>query len=48
MSYTKIHLQHYFVAATKSTCFMAALTRDEQDHVHTVAGIEDLEVSILK
>jgi len=37
--------QHYLISATKSTCFMVILTRDEQDHVHTSLGIEDLEVS---
>lgn len=36
--------QHHFVAITSTNCFMVLLTHDEQDHVHTSNGIEDLEV----
>ena len=37
-------LQHYFVGVAISNCFMIQLTRDEQDHIHSNQGIEDIEV----
>ena len=37
--------QHYLITITKSTCFCAALVRDEYDHIHSDIGMDDLEVS---
>ncbi|XP_052803189.1 uncharacterized protein LOC128233523 [Mya arenaria] len=40
--------QHHLIAATPSTCFMVLLTREEQDHVHTTLGMEDLELKMMR
>ncbi|KAL4229251.1 hypothetical protein ACF0H5_012291 [Mactra antiquata] len=39
---------HYFIAASRSRCYLVPLERDERDHVHTNIGIEDLEIKMMK
>ena len=39
--------QSYLVAQTVSRCFMVKLNREEQDHVHTNTGMDDLEVHLI-
>ena len=41
----KLLFQHYFIAATKSTCLAIPLVRDEYDRVHGTIGMDGLEVS---
>merc|ERR1712179_57775 len=39
---------HYFVGVAISNCFMVPLSRDEQDHIHSNQGIEDLELAMMR
>merc|ERR1712137_998643 len=41
-------LGKYLVAMTTSRCFFVKLNREEQDHVHTNIGMEDLELKMLR
>ncbi|KAH3715479.1 uncharacterized protein LOC127855142 [Dreissena polymorpha] len=39
---------HLLVSTTRATCYMVRLTREESDHVHTNAGMEDLELRMMR
>merc|ERR1712179_331965 len=41
-------IARHLILTTNSQCFVASITHDEVDHVHTSGGMEDLEIKMLR